>query len=98
MEEALSGALGKPDAVIVDIENNPAMVDFKTHNSTFDLQNLNTYLGVGVTSATSYDITAEPLEKEIQRLQEVINQQQEQISKLSQTWTQRIKNMIGPLV
>jgi len=36
--------------------------------------------------------------QEIQQLRQVIDQQQEQINKLSQTWIQRIKNVIGPLV
>ena len=44
-------------------------------------------------------------EKEILRLEtqvheqyQIIHQQQDKINKLSQTWTQKLKNMIGPLV
>ena len=48
---------------------------------------------------------AEIREKEISRLEaqiheqyQTIHQQQDKINKLSQTWMQKLKNMIGPLV
>ena len=96
LEEALARDLGKPDAIIVDIENNPLPVDFKSHNAVFDLQNLSAHLGTGLAASTGYDITVEP--NEIQRLKEIINRQEKKINKLSQTWMQKLKNMIGPLV
>ena len=91
LEEALARDLGKPDAIIENNDGNLVPVDFKTHNSVFDLKNCNTILGVHNSDNRLY------LE-EIQRLKETLTQQQEEINKLSQTWIQKLKNMIGPLV
>ena len=88
-DEALARNLGKPDAIIENSDGNLVPVDFKSHNSVFDLQNCKTVLGIN-NNGIYLD--------EVRRLQEVIAQQQLKINKLSETWMQKLKNMIGPLV
>ena len=90
LEEALARDSGTPDAIIKNSEGNLVPVDFKSHNAVFD-QNCNAILGVSSPDNRLYL-------DEIKRLKEIIDRQQEEINKLSQTWTQKLKNMIGPLV